>query len=371
MRVRNVTRSGGGERVAIVLATGSIRVCSVAGPEPDRLREAWVSSQAEGALAEQLARLMAGVLDAPDVEIRDLERLSGGASRETWSFDAAHSGAVDQLILRRGPTADSDGQLMLLEAAAMREAARVGVPEPEVLAAEADPSVLGAPFVVMRRIEGETIARRILRDDRFAAIRPRLASECGAILGALHSMDPRAVPAARDDDVLVTLRAMFEQTEVASPTLELAFRWLEANRPQPSAHAVVHGDFRHGNLIVGPDGIRAVLDWELVHLGDPMEDLGWLCVRAWRFGGALPVGGFGHYDDLFTAYEHASGRAVDRAAAGWWELFGTVRWGVICIAQADRHLSHGERSVELAAIGRRLCEQEYDCLELLRDRLAQ
>jgi aminoglycoside phosphotransferase (APT) family kinase protein len=131
----------------------------------------------------------------------------------------------------------------------------------------------------------------------------------------------------------------------------------------------VHGDFRNGNLIIGPDGVRAVLDWELVHLGDPMEDLGWLCTRAWRFGGAPPVGGFGQYADLFAAYEEQSGIAVDPEVVAWWELCGTVKWGVICIMQAQRHLGGGERSVELAAIGRRLYEQEYDCVQLLRDRL--
>jgi aminoglycoside phosphotransferase (APT) family kinase protein len=131
----------------------------------------------------------------------------------------------------------------------------------------------------------------------------------------------------------------------------------------------VHGDFRHGNLIVGPDGIRAVLDWELVHLGDPMEDLGWLCTRAWRFGGKPPAGGFGEYADLFAAYEAESGLAIDPEVVAWWELYGTVKWGVICISQAGRHLTGGEPSVELAAIGRRLYEQEYDIVMLLRERL--
>jgi len=133
----------------------------------------------------------------------------------------------------------------------------------------------------------------------------------------------------------------------------LAFRWLGDNRPSRSAQGVVHGDFRNGNLIVGPDGIRAVLDWELSHLGDPLEDLGWLCVKAWRFGSPLPVGGFGSVDQLVGAYEGASGTTVDRTALHWWEVLGTLRWGVICIVQTVTHLSGTLRSVELAAIGRR------------------
>ena len=125
---------------------------------------------------------------------------------------------------------------------------------------------------------------------------------------------------------------------------------------------MLHGDFRNGNLIVGEDGIRAVLDWELVHRGDPMQDLGYLCVRAWRFGGPGPVGGFGSYEDLFAGYERVSGEPVDREAVRWWEVFGTVWWGGACMLQAWRHLSGAERSVELAAIGRRVWEQEYDVL---------
>lgn len=323
----------------------------------------------ETQLQQSLAAVMADALGASSVDIRGLLRLSGGASRETWSFDAAHDGGVEELVLRRAGVSKADGDLMVMEAAAMTEAARVGVPEPEVVAANGDPATLGAPFVVMRRIAGETIARKILRDDAYAEVRPKLASQCGTILGALHSMDIAALPNAVEVDALGLFREVFDASGVISPTLELAFRWLAANRPDSTRRTVVHGDFRHGNLIIGPDGIRAVLDWELVHLGDPMEDLGWLCTRAWRFGGAGPVGGFGSYEDLFAAYEAASGIAVDPDVAAWWELYGTVKWGVICITQAQRHFGGTEQSVELAAIGRRLYEQEYDCVVFLRDRL--
>jgi hypothetical protein len=142
-------------------------------------------------------------------------------------------------------------------------------------------------------------------------------------------------------------------------------RWLEQERPVAGERCVVHGDFRLGNLVVGPDGLRAVLDWELAHIGDPMEDLGWLCVRAWRFGVDAPVAGLGDYDELFASYEAASGRAVDPQAVRWWEALGCLRWGAICMLQASAHLSGASRSVELAAIGRRTCEAEHDLLLLL------
>lgn len=148
-------------------------------------------------------------------------------------------------------------------------------------------------------------------------------------------------------------------------TFELGLRWLDAHRPPTRPAALVHGDFRLGNLIVGPDGLRAVLDWELVHLGDPLEDLGWLCTRAWRFGEAPAVGGFGSIEQLLAAYRAGGGGDVDPAALHWWQVYGTLRWGVICIGQAAVHLAGLQRSVELAAIGRRVCENEHDLLLLL------
>jgi aminoglycoside phosphotransferase (APT) family kinase protein len=131
---------------------------------------------------------------------------------------------------------------------------------------------------------------------------------------------------------------------------------------------VVHGDFRLGNVIVGEQGLNAVIDWELAHVGDPMEDLGWLCVKAWRFGGGPPVAGLGSYDDLVGPYEAARGVAVDRVAMHWWEVLGTWKWAIMCILQASAHLSGASRSHELAAIGRRVCENEYDLFLALEGR---
>ncbi len=140
---------------------------------------------------------------------------------------------------------------------------------------------------------------------------------------------------------------------------------MEANPPAEHTACVVHGDFRLGNLLVDHDGLAAVLDWELAHLGDPVEDLGWLCVRAWRFGSALPAGGVTTREGLAEAYEAASGATVEPEALRWWELLGTLKWGVICVMQSFGHLSGASRSVELATIGRRVCENEWDVLGLL------
>jgi aminoglycoside phosphotransferase (APT) family kinase protein len=245
------------------------------------------------------------------------------------------------------------------ETALLRAASEAGVPVPGIVAEDDE-------YLVVERIEGETIPRKILRDDEYASARPKLAAHCAEALAGIHSIPVDSVPGLNTEtDPLATWRAMLDGFGQPHPTFELALRWLDERRPPPTGATVVHGDFRNGNLIVGPDGLRAVLDWELAHVGDPMEDLGWLCVKAWRFGVDRPVGGFGEYADLFAAYEDASGRAVDPDVVRWWEVLGTLKWGIMCIAQAFTHLSGTVRSVELATIGRRVCENEWDLLELI------
>jgi aminoglycoside phosphotransferase (APT) family kinase protein len=319
-------------------------------------------------LEEQLRAVVSDAL-SDEVAVHELRRLTGGASRETWSFDAVgRDGSVRPLILRRDPP-EAPREGMSTEARAIQAARRAGVPEPAILAFGDDTAAVGAPYIVMERLEGETLPRRILRDDAFAAVRPALAGQCGEILARIHAIPLDEIPGLRRPDVLAEVSDTIRSYDDPSPALELGLRWLEEHRPPPTDDVVVHGDFRNGNLVIGPDGIRAVLDWELVHRGDPMQDLGYLCVRAWRFGLDPPVGGFGDYEDLFAGYERVAGRPVDRDAVHWWEVFGTVWWGGGCMDQAWRHLSGDERSVELAAIGRRVWEQEYDVLLLLAEQL--
>ncbi len=268
------------------------------------------------------------------------------------------------MLQRERPGGIRTGGGMAAEAGLIRAAGAAGVPVADVMAA-GDDDGLGGAWLVARRVDGETIPRRILREEQYGEARALLAGQCGRALAALHSVPPDAVDGLVELDQVAQFRELVDALGQPHPAFELGFRWLEERRPPPSGRAVVHGDFRHGNLIVGPDGLRAVLDWELAHLGDPMEDLGWLCVRAWRFGGPEPVGGFGSRDDLYDAYEAAGGRPVDRATTHWWEVLGTLKWGVMCIIQAATHLTGQTRSVELAAIGRRVCENEADLLALI------
>jgi aminoglycoside phosphotransferase (APT) family kinase protein len=314
-------------------------------------------------LAGRLAEVMAGALSAP-VEVGGMERLPGGASRQTWGFwtRAADGTRADWVLRMARPGSSGLGKEPALLAAARAQ----GVPVPSVVAAEEEPSRLGPAFMVLSRVPGETIPRRILRDDLYARARPVMAGQCGQILARIHRIPPQAVAGlAGEADPLGSLVGVLDSLAQPRPALELAIRWLDARRPPSSGQTVVHGDFRNGNLVVGEEGVRAVLDWELAHLGDPLEDLGWLCVKSWRFGEAAPVGGFGGYEQLLGAYEAEAGARVDREALRWWEVFGNLRWGVICIVQCMTHLSGAARSVELATIGRRVCEAEWDLLELI------
>ncbi|GGT71082.1 phosphotransferase family protein [Actinomadura citrea] len=297
--------------------------------------------------------LAASLADRLGARVTGLRRLSGGASRETWSFDADGR----PLVLRRDPPGSLDPTAMGREAGLLASAAAAGVPVPGL--ADHGDDLDGAPYMIMERLSGETIPRRLLRDERFAGVRPGLARELGGILARLHTMSP--VPGLPGDDALAALTEHYAAFE-ARPAVELALRWLDGHRPAPGARTVVHGDFRNGNLMISPGGVTGVLDWELTHLGDPAEDLGWLCVKAWRFGSPHPVGGFGTREDLLAGYAAAGGTPPTLEELHWWEVYGTLRWTILCRHQAERFLSGSDPSIEYAVLGRKVCEQEHDLL---------
>jgi len=302
-------------------------------------------------------------------------RLSGGASQETWSFDIVHPDGVFGAILRRAPpgygAAPSRAAGLAAEAQLMQLAYEAGVPSPRVLHVLQPRDKLGTGFI-MQRVEGETIARKILRDEKFASARPLLARQLGKVAAGIHGLplaklpDLRRMTAAKE---IAELERDYRGFEWPRPVFELALRWLRDRDPGPSPEVtLVHGDFRHGNLIIGPEGLRAVLDWELAHIGDPMEDLGWICVNSWRFGEIdKPVGGFGAREELFAGYE-STGRRVDPERVKFWEVMGTLRWGVMCCGMMQRFRSGPEQSIERAMIGRRSSETEIDLLRLLAPR---
>jgi len=302
-------------------------------------------------------------------------KLSGGASQETWSFDVVHPQGNVGAILRRSPkgfgAAPSRAAGLEAEAKLMQLAHDAGLPSPKVMHVLEEADDLGTGFI-MQRIEGETIARKILRDEQFASARPHLARQLGRIAAGIHALPRAELPKLREMSAtkeITEIGREFRSFDWPRPVFELALRWLADHDPGPPVEVtLVHGDFRHGNLIIGSDGVRAVLDWELAHVGDPMEDLGWICVNSWRFGEIdRPVGGFGSREELFAGYEEV-GRRVDARRVRFWEVMGTLRWGVMCCGMMQRFRTSPDHSMERAMIGRRASETEIDLLRLLAPR---
>jgi len=293
-------------------------------------------------------------------------RLSGGASLETWAFDLDDG---TPLILRRRPDGAAMRETALplaSEAALIRAADAAGAPTPSVVQVCAPEDGLGEAYV-MRRLEGETLGRRIVRDEAFAAVRPGLARRCGQVLARIHAVPTEGLPPLATSDArgeLARYEAIYRELGARRPILEAAFRWLEAIAPPPPERPVlVHGDFRNGNLMIHPTGgLVGVLDWELAHLGDSAEDLGWICVNSWRFGAwKKPVGGFGDYDDLLDG--HGGGITLDRVR--FWQALGSLKWGVMCLMMYQSFATGADRSIERAMIGRRTSETEIDLVALM------
>ncbi|MFI5351571.1 MAG: phosphotransferase family protein [Candidatus Binatales bacterium] len=330
-------------------------------------------------MTERLAAFIREQTGAASVAIDNLKRMPGGASREIWSFDAAindsHGETRRALVLRRDPGAQRIDTSRRNEFAVLRAAYEDGLPVPEVLWLSDDRAVLGAAFFIMERIEGETLARRLLRDDTYADARQVMPAQLASILARIHRVDPVKHKldflAPPGENAALTEVLRFQETFgmlalESHPAFELAFRYLLARIPKTPRTALVHGDYRIGNVIFGPEGVRSILDWEIAHLGDPMEDLGWICVRAWRFGAEdKPMGGLGSREQFFKEYEKESGSPVDPEVVRFWEVFGNLRWGIITISQARTHLDGFVRSVELASLGRRTVETELELLNLI------
>jgi len=314
-----------------------------------------------GRVASVLGPVLGGAVDV--VEVR---RLSAGASRLTWSVDVRSGGVLRRLVLQRERGEGLGRSEMLTEAALIRAAGAAGVPVPTVVAADADAAPLGGAYIVTERVDGETIPRRILRDPALGPARAGFAAQCGEILTRIHAIPLSRLPDLPRPDPVDAIMEMLDNTGQSRPAFELGLLWLREHPPRERPATLVHGDFRNGNLVVGPDGIRAVLDWELAHIGNPVQDLGWLCARPWRWGAAPTVGGIGRVDELLAAYSPADG-PVTAVELFWWKLLSSVSWGVMCLEQARVHLSAEQRSVELAVLGRLSSEMEYDVMRMVRD----
>ncbi len=318
-----------------------------------------------------LAAGVAEVLEELGVESGPLEltAIAGGASRQTFRID----GAAQPLVLRRDPPgAEASFNPIELEVRVIAAAGTAQAPVVDVLRFEPARGRFETAGFLMRGLDGTSVGTRILRRDELAGAREALPEQLAAGLARIHDVEPSAVedlPGADAGDPALAACELWAQALDAwghpQPALEAGLRWLRLNAPAaPARLALVHGDFRLGNFIASERGLEAVIDWELCHAGDPAEDLAWLCVRAWRFGNDdKPVAGLCDRERFLDAYAGAGGEPCEAERLRWWEAMGNLKWAVICARQAADHTSGVRRSHELASLGRRICEPEWDLLE--------
>jgi aminoglycoside phosphotransferase (APT) family kinase protein len=313
-----------------------------------------------GELRERLAALLGGV------EIGPPRLLPGGASKEAWAVDVRTADGELPLLVRRaaGGVIHTDTLSLKHEYRVIEAAYEAGVrvPRPYGYLDE-----LGArEAFVVERVEGETIGRRIVRNPELAAAREALPRQLADELANVHALAPTAVPFLRARDVLDRFEVELDSVGEPHPAIELGLRWLRDHRPEPLDPVVSHGDFRIGNVVVSERGLEYLLDWEFAHVGDPVEDVAWPLVRAWRFGAdERRLGGVGDVEPYLESYNELTGRDITIDELLVWEVFGNVKWAIGCLTQSRRHLNGLDRSVEYAVLGRMAAEMEYELLDLI------
>jgi aminoglycoside phosphotransferase (APT) family kinase protein len=311
------------------------------------------------------------------IHISHLSPLAGGASRESWLVDMMIDGQSEKLVLRKDlPTSmHQDALTRRQEFRVMQSAFDANVKCARMRFLCDDKTVLGMPFFLMDFVEGVSIGRKVITAPELEHARQLLPEQLAEQLALIHTIpydDLDFLP--RPAEGVVASHAAIKQTYkildnlgVYVPVFEHLLRWATYRAPSDPELTFIHGDFRIGNILVKPDGLSAILDWEFVHIGNPAEEIGYLCMRDWRFGNDhLHAGGLCPRERFITAYEGYSGRRIDREAVDWWEVMGNIRWGIICLAQAHRYLSGVEKSVEYASLGRRSAEMQLEALNLIQ-----
>jgi aminoglycoside phosphotransferase (APT) family kinase protein len=308
--------------------------------------------------------------------ISDARPLSGGASRDTWHLSLRVGEEPRQMVLRRDlPTQMFEEALSREEEFRLMDTAyQAGVKVARVQFLCIDKRILGSDFFLMDYVPGISIGRKVVTDPALASARERLPQEMAEELARIHRMDATGLDFLKRptegrssaEESLHQTYLILDSLGVHNPVWEWTLRWAQNHLPEAKPLVFLHGDFRIGNLLVNEQGLAAVIDWEFGHLGDPDEELGYLCMRDWRFGLAQHrAAGLTDRESFLLAYEAASGRQVSRSSVDWWELMGNIRWGIICMSQANRHLSGAEKSVELASLGRRSAEMQLESLRLI------
>ncbi|XDD46346.1 phosphotransferase family protein [Leptospira sp. WS39.C2] len=331
-------------------------------------------------LQEKVELHLTSVWNEP-VKVTEIYHLSGGACQDNYAIELHSKSSVKSVVLRT----DKGGSL--LSSLSKRDEFKVaelvykaGVKTPTPVYLEEESSVIGAPFFLMEKIAGKATGRYITKDKELDTYRKsKMVSDLASNLAKLHTVIPESVS---DEDLkqklkLVTienyisiaiedLRKSLDELPEAHPAIELCLLWMESHAPNIDKIVLVHGDYRTGNFMMNAEGLQGILDFEFAHFGDRHEDIAWLCMRDWRFGRlAKEVGGFGDRKDFYKEYEATSGIPVDPFKVTFWEIMGNVRWAIGSAQQAERHLSGKDRGIELASIGRRTAEMEWEAIRLI------
>jgi len=328
---------------------------------------------------KRLADFIRRQAGAGDVTI-ELRQLGGGAIQENYALDVdiddgPKRGSHQWVLRTDAPSGVAVSRSRAEEFALLAAAHRAGVTVPEPLWLYDDPATADRPFYIMARVAGSADGRRLVQAERSGPQRRDLVAALGRELARIHAIDPatpgldfleqsQAPPARRR---IRQHRDYLDTLADPQPALEWGLRWLELNAPANEETVLCHGDFRTGNIMIDGERVTGILDWEFAGYSSPVEDLGWYCARCWRFGAdRFEAGGIGDKEDFVAAYEQESGRRVDRDAVTWWQIMAEVRWGVIALQQAARHMSGGEQSLELALTGYMVPEMELNLIEAVR-----
>jgi aminoglycoside phosphotransferase (APT) family kinase protein len=328
----------------------------------------------DAVLAGRVETFLKGVR-GDDVRLVTMAPLAGGACQDMHRLELATAGGTVRLVLRSDARSSLPASLGRREEFAVVEAARAaGVPTPAVHHLTQGLVRPGAWAYFMDWVEGEALGRRVVRAPELAGARAKLPAQLAQALTRVHTVTPsahpslfvRTLPHGPVGGGLTFVRAMLDSLSEPHPALEYAFRWLVSHSPPDRQTVLLHGDFRTGNFLVTPTGLAAVLDWEFARWGAPAEDIGWLCVRDWRFGqNALPAGGLASREAFLEAYLAAGGVEVSLRELHWWEVMGNVRWAAGSVHQGERYLSGEESDLEYVAIARRAPEMEWEALRLV------
>lgn len=327
---------------------------------------------------QRLTEYLEAVMEKPSVEVHTLQPLAGGTSRESWLVDVLVDAEHERMVLRRDQATTMDEKALPRdhEFRVMQAAYDAGVMVPRPRWYCLEPWILDAPFLLMDYVESESIGKKVVHDDEYIEARAQLPKQMGEQLARIHAVDPQNAKLdfllsprpgySPAQEMLLQIRAMILKLGLHNPVFEFGLRWGQQNAPPCEKVVLLQGDFRVGNMLVGPKGLLGIIDWEFSRFGDPLEDLAWPCIRDWRYGrGDLQFGGVSDREPFIRAYENASGRKVDRKGVNYWEIVGNLRWAVTCLSQAQRHFSGGDHSIELASLGRRSAEMQYEMLRLI------